>query len=236
MLHPRQLLVLMDFTSTTTADKPGAGVGVQDCILVLEYYREDGRRARRNLDFLCTDDSNKHDYHFVLQVWVYLFLHLQLNTLFDRISIWSDGGPHHFKTRYCQFMWHALSRLRFDDKPITHNFFVSYHGHSLADGHAAVVKRCLHTRYLLTELERATRQPNATWGPSNVDEVADLVRANCENTEVVVFKDIDRDNENKPHVGKVPEIKTLHSLTYQNGECFGKERTGYAGIKPFAFC
>src|SRR5688500_11881346 len=19
---------------------------------------------------------------------------------------WSDGGPHHFKTRYCQWMWH----------------------------------------------------------------------------------------------------------------------------------
>ncbi|MDR3548545.1 MAG: hypothetical protein P4M11_09845 [Candidatus Pacebacteria bacterium] len=224
----------MDFTSTMTADKPGAGVGVQDCILVIEYYRTDGHLARRNLDFLCTDDSNKHDYHFVLQVWIYLFLHLELNTLFDQIIVWTDGGPHHFKTRYCQFMWHALSCLRFDNKPIIHNFFASYHGHSLADGHAAVVKRCLHTRYLLTELERATHQANASWGPSNVDEVADLIRANCENTEVVVFKD-DRDQEKKPQVRQVPEIKTLYSLTYEKGKCFGKVKTGYPGIKEFSF-
>ena len=54
MLQPRQLLVLMDFTSAALADKPGAGAVVQDCILVLEYINEDGTRVRRNMDFVCT--------------------------------------------------------------------------------------------------------------------------------------------------------------------------------------
>ena len=107
-----------------TTDKPGAGVYVQDCIIVLEYYNSNGVFVRRNLNFLCTDiDSNKHDYHFVFQVWVWMFLHLKFNQEFDRIEIWSDGDPHHFKTRYCQFMWHILSLLRFDNKTIVHNFF-----------------------------------------------------------------------------------------------------------------
>ena len=225
----------MDFTSTMTADKPGAGVQVQDCIIVMEYYDESGQRIRRNFDFLCTDDSNKHDFHFVLQVWVWIFLKLNINQRFDRIDVWTDGGPHHFKTRYCQFMWYCLSILRFDKKPITHHFFASYHGHSLADGHAAVVKRCLLSRYLITELERATHQSKASWGPKNVDEVAEVIQANCENTQVIVFDDIDRNQERKPHVLAVPEIKTLHCLTYQNGTCSGRERTGYPGIKEFSF-
>jgi hypothetical protein len=36
-------------------------------------------------------------------------------------------------------------------------------------------------------------------------------------------------------VKRVPEIKTLHSLTYKDGEGFGKVKSGYPGIKPFAF-
>jgi hypothetical protein len=52
---------------------------------------------------------------------------------------------------------------------------------------------------------------------------------------VVAFNQIDRDDEDKPQVKSVPEIKTLHSLTCKDGECFGKVRTGYPGIKPFAF-
>ena len=225
----------MDFTSTMTADKPGAGVQVQDCIIVLEYYNLEGVRVRRNFDFLCTDDSNKHDYHFVLQVWVWMFLRLNLNSNFDQISVWTDGGPHHFKTRFCQFMWHSLSVLRFNKKSITHNFFASYHGHSLADGHAAVVKRCLLTRYLLTELERTTKQSNATWGPKNVYEVAEIIQNNCENTQVIVFDDIDRDEERKPHVRSINSIKSYHSFTYQDEKCRAKERTGYAGINEFSF-
>jgi hypothetical protein len=43
-----------------------------------------------------------------------------------------------------------------------------------------------------------------------------LIRENCENTEVVVFNQIDRDDviEDKPQVKRVPEIKrSTHSPT-----------------------
>jgi hypothetical protein len=233
MLRPRQLFALMDFTSTMTADKPGAGEYVQDCVVVLEYYNAAAVRTRRNYDFLCTGDTNKHDFHFVLQVWVWLFKILHLNEHFDRIDLWTDGGPHHFKTRFCQATWHALSVLRFDRKPITHNFFASYHGHSLADGHAAVVKRCLHSQYLLSELERTTHQPDATWGPAGVKEVAEVISRKCANTEVVVFNEIDRDGERRPTVRSIPGIKSYHWFLYQDGKCYAKERSGHAGITEF---
>jgi hypothetical protein len=236
MLQPRRLVVLMDFTGIPTLDKPGATLYIQDCILVLEYFNDRNQRERRNFDFLCShQETNKHDYHFVLQVWVWLFLHLKFADRFDRIDIWSDGGPHHFKTRYCQFMWHVLSMLRFSNRPIHHHFFASYHGHSMADGHAATVKKCLLTRYLLTELERTTASPTASFGPRTIEDVADLIRANCENTQVIVFNQIDRDEERKPQVKNVPLIKSNHEFIYRDGKCSMKERTNYAGLQEFTF-
>jgi hypothetical protein len=62
--------------------------------------------------------------------------------------------PHHFKTRYCQWMWHWLSTHRFSNKRISHPFFASYHGHSLADAHAASIKRFIRTDYKMSQLQR----------------------------------------------------------------------------------
>ena len=107
-LHPRQLLVLMDFTSTFLTPKIGHQANhtvVQDCIVVMEYIL-DGQLHRENIDFLCDcSDTNTNDYHFVLHVWLRLFQCYRLREAFDSIEVWTDGGPHHFKTRYCQFMW-----------------------------------------------------------------------------------------------------------------------------------
>ena len=67
MLHPCQLLVLMDFTSAKLDTKPGADAIVQDCIVVLEYLDEAGSKVRRNLNFLCDDyATNDADFYFVL--------------------------------------------------------------------------------------------------------------------------------------------------------------------------
>ena len=66
---PRQLLVLMDFTSTYLTPKIGHSNNhsvVQDCIVVLEYM-SNGQRMRENINFLCDcQESNKNDYHFVI--------------------------------------------------------------------------------------------------------------------------------------------------------------------------
>jgi hypothetical protein len=64
---------------------------------------------------------------FVLQVWLLLFLSNKLIDHFDSIDIWTDGGPHHFKTRYCQAMWYWLSCCRFAARRSSHHFFASFH-------------------------------------------------------------------------------------------------------------
>ena len=55
-IQPRQLLVLMDFTSAFLTPKIGHQSNhtvVQDCIIVLEYLDSHGQRQRDNIDFLC---------------------------------------------------------------------------------------------------------------------------------------------------------------------------------------
>lgn len=115
--------MLMDFTSVYLTPKVSNSLVVQDCIIVLEYII-DGQRMRENMDFLCDcPDTNTNDYHFVLHVWLWLFLHKRFIDHFDSIDVWTDGGPHHFKTRYCQWMWWWLSEFRFGQKRISHHFF-----------------------------------------------------------------------------------------------------------------
>ncbi len=45
---------------------------------------------------------------------------------------WTDGGPHYFKTRYCQWTWSWLSTQRFAGRRISHHFFAPFSSHSLA--------------------------------------------------------------------------------------------------------
>jgi len=51
-------------------------------------------------------------------------------------------------------MWHWLSKNKFGQKRISHHFFASYHGHSLADAHAASIKRSMRTDYNRSQLQR----------------------------------------------------------------------------------
>jgi hypothetical protein len=133
-------------------------------IVVLEYL-VDGQRVRYNLDFICGHtESNSNDYHFVLSVWLSLFRKIDIINHFTSIDVWTDGGPHHFKTRYCQWMWHWLSTHLFNQQRITHHFFVSYHGHSIADAHAASAKCLLHNDYSFSQFERLSTTSAIYWG------------------------------------------------------------------------
>jgi hypothetical protein len=216
----------MDFTSVFLVNKPGEAVVVNDCIVVMESVNvNSGQRERINIDFICDDTaSSKSDYHFVLTVWVKLFLDEKLNQRFDSIDVWSDGGPHHFKTRWCQFMWHALSTLRFDKKRITHHFFASYHGHSLADSHAATIKRVLRSQYNLSQMQRLCADTFVLfWGPANALELAPLLAHVGSNTRVHVLPNIDRDKERKPAIQGINLIKSKHCFRYQGGLCYAAE-------------
>jgi len=238
-LQPRQLLVLMDFTSVYLRPKINHSVQsctVQDCILVLEYLNSEGARIRENLDFLCDcPDTNANDYHFVLHVWLLLFQRKQFNAFFDSIDVWTDGGPHHFKTRFCQWMWHWLSKMRFGNKRISHHFFASYHGHSLADGHAAVIKRVLRSDYNRSELHRISPVLSTIeWGPENAAQFGNLLLKSCR-SQVHVFPSIDRDPALKPDPLPLVSIKSQHRFDYENGLCFASERTAGTMRKRFSF-
>lgn len=238
-LFPRQLLVLMDFTSVYLSPKGGDNTYIHDCVVVLEWVdpNEPDKRHRLNLDYLCgCPDTNKNDYHFVLHVWLKLFMDYKLKDRFDMINIWSDGGPKHFKNRWCQWMWHFLSTHRFNGKLILHNFFGSYHGHSLADGHAATIKRVLRTEYNTSKLQRISpRTTSLYWGPSSCDQYKALIEHTCTATSVHVFESIDRDEKLKPKVGKLDDIKKKHCFVYLGGICSAAEHSDAAGSVPFLF-
>lgn len=238
-LLPRQLLVLMDFTSAFLTPKIGHQSNhsvVQDCIVVMEYKNAEGQLQRVNFDFLCgCSETNTNDYHFLLHVWLALFQRLQLKGHFDCIDVWSDGGPHHFKTRYCQWMWHFLSTHRFNNKRISHHFFASYHGHSLADAHAASIKRLIRTEYNMSQLQRFDTTLLAIyWGPEDAVQLGGLLKK-CSDTQICVFPHIDRDPALKPDPSKVHHIKRQHRFDYENGQCFCAELSEGAFKKLVTF-
>jgi hypothetical protein len=227
----------MDFTSVFLTPKIGHSndyAVVQDCIVVMEWI-EDGQRKRINLDYLCgCPDTNKNDYHFVLHAWLKLFMDYHINDRFDIINIWTDGGPHHFKTRYCQWMWHWLSMNRFSNKPIIHNFFASYHGHSLADSHAAAIKKVLRSQYQVSQLQRFSSCTSALyWGPINAEEFSALLSHACPNTQLHTFPSIDRDPTLKPRVSAIDQIKSKHCFVYTAGRCAASVDSTIAPKVPF---
>ena len=106
-----------------------------------------------------------------------------------------------------------------------HHFYPSYHGHSLADGHAGHVKSVIDKAYKLSELERLITPLTASFGASSVEEVAALIRNNSANTTVTVFDSIDR-TSTKPDVRAVPSIKSKHFFWYEGGVAFASEAKG----------
>jgi hypothetical protein len=229
----------MDFTAAhlkTKQRKSHEDVKVEDCIFVLEWLEGD-KRQRINIDFLCDcSDSNKNDYHFLLHATLKLFIDYSINDRFDILLVWSNGGAHHFKTRFCQWMWHWLSTHRFSNKPIIHNFFASYHGHSLADAHAATIKRALRSQYHASQLQRFSPNTIALyWGPADASDYAALLSHACPSTRIHVFPHIDRDPLLKPKCSAVPEIKKQHCFVYANGQCAMAAESGAPGSRPFSF-
>ena len=123
-------------------------------------------------------------------------------------------------------MNHQLSTEKFDQKRLCHNFFPSYHGHSLADAHAAIIKRALTTRYLETEVERMAFLKEATWGPTSVAEMASVLRSRCSATEVHIFDHIQRKAQHRPDIQPLQAIKSNHCFVYEHNSCNAFAKTG----------
>ena len=215
------VLVTMDFSSIylrayTTGNVPEAQI--QDYILILEYRTVDGEWHRKALNFLCgNQDCNKNDYHYVATVWFRLFLSYDYLRGFHTIHVFSDGGPHHFKTRFCQFLFHFCSYTYSVD--IHHHFFASHHGHSIADGHAGIIKQLIYHTFLANEgnrkcvLSTSISRANMHDGPVTAPEVRQLLQEQGPpDTYVYVLHSIPRDHKPKPK--PVPHIKSYHHFHY----------------------
>jgi hypothetical protein len=228
----------MDFTTvylTPPIGEDSAHKVVVDCILIFEYLDVDGHRRRLYLDFLCDiAGKNQNDYYFVLQVWQLMFDQGAF-TPFNSIDVWTDGGPKHFKTRFCQWMWHYLSFFRFGGQRISHHFFASYHGHSLADTHAASIKQVTRTEYIASQQQRAQGSPASNWGPTSAADLEPILTQHCQDTRVYVLNDIDRGERLKPNIRGLHSIKKQHSFTYEKGTCKASKLTNKGKVRLFGF-
>jgi len=239
-LQPGELLLLMDFTSFSlepdAEESDQRMMYVQDLILVLEFI-ENGHRQTEYVDYICDcPDSNTNDYHFVLYAMLLFFRCFYIKEAFQLVEVWTDGGPKHFKTKYCQWMWHFLSSSCFDGKLIAHNFFASYHGHSLADSHAAVDKRLLRAAYNTSELSRRTvSEEPISWGPSSAAALVPVFSENAARTQAFHLPSIPRNAALKPNIAGINLIKSKHRFEYAEGTCLAFPRTGQDVGMPFAF-
>lgn len=115
-------------------------------------------------------------------------------------------------------MWHELAKEH--QKMIVHSFFASYHGHSLADGHAATVKSIIRREFIASEGDRRSNR-KVNYGPTCADDMKDVldrVLHTCYET-VVIPISIDRSFP-KPSIPAIPEIKKKHCFVYRsNGQC-----------------
>ena len=117
-----------------------------------------------------------------------------------------------FKNRYTQALFSQLSTLH--KKIIHYNFFVSYHGHSIADSHAGHMKRVLLQEFLNSQDDRKLEVEN--WGPHDSKTTATVIMEHVSCTFVAQLDKIERDTEriHKPNVKPLKGIKQYHCFVY----------------------
>src|ERR1700720_4300575 len=123
---------------------------------------------------------------------------IKLSEFKGTIYIFSDGCGAQFKNRYYQALMSQLSHQY--NLNIQCTFFISYHGHSIADSHAGHIKRVLLREFLSSQQDRKDGKEN--WGPNNGQTTATTLMSNMSHTYVVQLDRIERETEqiHKPNV------------------------------------
>jgi len=117
-------------------------------------------------------------------------------------------------------MLHCLS-IQYN-KYIQHHFFASYHGHSIADGHAGSVKTAVKKKFIEMEGERRRHNSSQVDGPINASQVQQIIDNRFENGNVFtyVFEQINRNEILKLDVDSIPQIKSYHRFDhFPSGQC-----------------
>ena len=98
--------------------------GIPDLVLFC-YYKKGDKTEKHIFDILAKKEE-KEDFFYLRSAWLHL---LNENTFFDqfqKIIVFSDGGPKHFKTRRSLCLFSLLDAKYPQD--ISWNFFQSCHG------------------------------------------------------------------------------------------------------------
>ena len=120
-------------------------------------------------------------------------IEMKMFDVFQRIDLFSDGGPKHYKSVYGMatmaewYDWWAELRPGVDVPALWWNFTAPYHGHGVADSHAGIFSQMLSRRQ-----KRGQGSAHGTGGgPENDVEIAALMRE-MKNTTPIVLQSIER--------------------------------------------
>lgn len=224
------VIVTHDFTSIALEPQGHDLVTLKVLVMALEFIEYDEEKKTisdlriKYYNFLCDDPASTNDFHFVRQAWD----HAMTNGFFDdfdTIHLWSDGATKHFKQCYAISYFSTINETY--GKEIAYNFFASYHGHSLADGHAASFKSKLRkaakeeggrreklVQDLTAGKESSDAELKMTIGPTNAREAADVIQKSIGNARCVAFDKINKDPSLKPDVSRIPHIKSYHRFEF----------------------
>ena len=165
------------------------------CLHIIVLAMVKGELTTQNYDYFAPESN---DYFFYRRVMLDL---MESATLISgmrlrdakRVSIWSDGGPKHFKIKQLIAFVSVEVKTRFRFSSVCWCYFASHHGKSICDSHAAVVKR----RFWRTAIH----------GPS---EDAAHVNERVKNTTAKSLNYFGRETESFEVKGFVDGVKAMH--------------------------
>lgn len=138
-----QKLIVLDYT-----DLDFVNHSFQDLIICIYTRNSDGSLSTEYRHFIGNkNDSN--DVYFTVKVWNILKQSGAFNC--EKLDIWTDGGPKHFKLSSLLFFFSVLQQ-EYQSCNITYNYFESYHGHGICDVLAAQAKKLF--RRIISENEK----------------------------------------------------------------------------------
>jgi hypothetical protein len=132
-------------------------LGYQDLVVVFIWKDESGDECTRTRHYV-GNEGDKNDVLYSIHAWEKLAQEPILQG--KSVKVWSDNGPKHFKcTAYVTYMmcwsWRHSQR---HGKAVSLSFFAPYHGASVADRGAAVVKRRVSDRIASESLRMKTNK------------------------------------------------------------------------------
>ena len=206
-----ELVLVLDFTKIYLDSSKNS---VCEILVVVALRRRGDSVLTEYYDFMCADtDTRTNDFFFVREALHLMFLSpdwSEFRGLTNRVKIWSDGGPHHFKTN--SHLDYLRDLAVETGMQFIHNYFPSYHGHSLADGHAGVLKRSHKKANVLAEGEQL-KGDYTIKSIQTVQQLKEFMETNIKSTKITLFEKIDRNPALRKVIrncDKIDQIKQVH--------------------------